>query len=112
MYTYMYICTCTGIIYTLIVHLSCDCHVTPSIVNGFAVPLKSEHKQFLIRVLIPLHKARPLSQYQSQLAYCIVQFLEKDPNLTQPVGPVWQTGLTGVGTGLTGVGTGLSNVVM
>ena len=27
-----------------------------SIINGFALPLKDEHKQFLQRVLIPLHK--------------------------------------------------------
>ena len=38
-----------------------------SIVNGFALPLKNEHKQFLVKVLIPLHKARPLAQYQSQV---------------------------------------------
>lgn len=56
-----------------------------SIVNGFALPLKNEHKSFLMKVLIPLHKARPLMQYQAQLAYCIVQFIEKDPSLTEPV---------------------------
>lgn len=27
-----------------------------SIINGFALPLKLEHKQFLVKVLIPLHK--------------------------------------------------------
>lgn len=27
-----------------------------SIINGFALPLKAEHKQFLVKVLIPLHK--------------------------------------------------------
>jgi serine/threonine-protein phosphatase 2A regulatory subunit B' len=32
-----------------------------------------------------LHKAKTLSVYHPQLAYCIVQFLEKDPSLTQPV---------------------------
>ncbi|CAF5113594.1 unnamed protein product, partial [Rotaria socialis] len=31
-----------------------------SIINGFAVPLKEEHKVFLGRVLIPLHKAHSL----------------------------------------------------
>ena len=31
-----------------------------SIINGFALPLKAEHKQFLVRVLIPLHKVRRL----------------------------------------------------
>jgi len=40
---------------------------------------------FLIRVLIPLHKAKSLVLYHPQLAYCIVQFLEKDPGLTEEV---------------------------
>ncbi|CAG0891856.1 unnamed protein product [Darwinula stevensoni] len=56
-----------------------------SIINGFALPLKTEHKQFLCKVLIPLHKVRCLSMYHAQLAYCIVQFLEKDPTLTEQV---------------------------
>ncbi|KAM7239406.1 hypothetical protein CapIbe_008901 [Capra ibex] len=56
-----------------------------SIINGFALPLKAEHKQFLVKVLIPLHTVRSLSLFHAQLAYCIVQFLEKDPSLTEPV---------------------------
>ena len=56
-----------------------------SIINGFALPLKLEHKQFLCKVLIPLHKVRCLSLYHAQLAYCVVQFLEKDANLTEQV---------------------------
>jgi len=56
-----------------------------SIINGFALPLKAEHKTFLLKVLLPLHKVRSLSVYHPQLAYCVVQFLEKDPSLTQPV---------------------------
>ncbi|KAM8703396.1 hypothetical protein ACLKA7_008076 [Drosophila subpalustris] len=56
-----------------------------SIINGFALPLKAEHKQFLVKVLLPLHKVKCLSLYHAQLAYCIVQFLEKDPFLTEPV---------------------------
>lgn len=56
-----------------------------SIINGFALPLKAEHKQFLLKVLIPLHKVRCLSLYHAQLAYCVVQFLDKDPSLTEPV---------------------------
>jgi serine/threonine-protein phosphatase 2A regulatory subunit B' len=39
----------------------------------------------VIQVLLPLHKAKSLSVYHPQLAYCVVQFLEKDPSLTQPV---------------------------
>lgn len=56
-----------------------------SIINGFALPLKDEHKLFLTRVLIPLHKAKSLTLYHPQLAYCVVQFLEKDPGLTEEV---------------------------
>jgi serine/threonine-protein phosphatase 2A regulatory subunit B' len=56
-----------------------------SIINGFALPLKEEHKIFLTRVLMPLHKAKSLVLYHPQLAYCIVQFLEKDPGLTEEV---------------------------
>lgn len=56
-----------------------------SIINGFVLPLKEEHKMFLLKVLMPLHKARTLNAYHSQLAYCIVQFLEKDQSLTEPV---------------------------
>uniref|UniRef100_A0A8C4EUB9 Protein phosphatase 2, regulatory subunit B', alpha isoform n=1 Tax=Dicentrarchus labrax TaxID=13489 RepID=A0A8C4EUB9_DICLA len=56
-----------------------------SIINGFALPLKAEHKQFLMKVLIPLHTAKALSLFHAQLAYCVVQFLEKDPTLTEPV---------------------------
>lgn len=40
-----------------------------SIINGFALPLKTEHKQFLIKVLLPLHKTKSLSQYQAQVSY-------------------------------------------
>ena len=56
-----------------------------SIINGFALPLKEEHKTFLTRVLIPLHKAKSLAMYHPQLAYCVVQFLEKDNALTEDV---------------------------
>lgn len=56
-----------------------------SIINGFALPLKEEHKVFLLKVLMPLHKVKSLSVYHPQLAYCVVQFLEKDPSLTEPV---------------------------
>ncbi|KAI1300652.1 Serine/threonine-protein phosphatase 2A 56 kDa regulatory subunit gamma isoform [Mortierella claussenii] len=56
-----------------------------SIINGFALPLKEEHKTFLTKVLLPLHKARSLTLYHPQLAYCVVQFLEKDPALTEEV---------------------------
>ncbi|KAJ2814516.1 serine/threonine-protein phosphatase 2A 56 kDa regulatory subunit delta isoform, partial [Coemansia furcata] len=56
-----------------------------SIINGFTVPLKDEHINFLHRVLLPLHKARPMTLYYAQLAYCTVQFLEKDPALAETI---------------------------
>jgi len=56
-----------------------------SIINGFALPLKEEHKKFLLKVLMPLHKVKSLSVYHPRLAYCVVQFLEKDPSLTEQV---------------------------
>jgi len=68
-----------------------------SIINGFALPLKEEHKLFLTRVLLPLHKAKSLVMYHPQLAYCIVQFLEKDPGLTEEVTPATQNALLKTG---------------
>eukprot|EP00056_Hartaetosiga_gracilis_P008945 m.128288 g.128288 ORF g.128288 m.128288 type:complete len:537 (-) comp13024_c0_seq1:1752-3362(-) len=56
-----------------------------SIINGFTVPLKEEHTTFLLKVLVPLHKPAGLSVYHSQLSYCIVQFLDKQPELTHDV---------------------------
>lgn len=52
-----------------------------SIINGFAMPLKEEHVEFLKNVLIPLHKVTTLSQFHQQLAYCMTQFVQKDPSL-------------------------------
>jgi len=56
-----------------------------SIINGFALPLKKEHKRFLRNVLIPLHKVRTFSQFSQQLAYCVTQFIDKDPSLASTV---------------------------
>ncbi|KAL5214065.1 hypothetical protein ABZP36_003217 [Zizania latifolia] len=56
-----------------------------SIINGFALPLKEEHKLFLVRALIPLHKPKCVSMYHQQLSYCITQFVEKDCKLVDTV---------------------------
>ncbi|XP_071908307.1 serine/threonine protein phosphatase 2A 57 kDa regulatory subunit B' beta isoform-like [Coffea arabica] len=56
-----------------------------SIINGFALPMKEEHKLFLVRALIPLHKPKPIALYHQQLSYCIVQFVEKDYKLADTV---------------------------
>jgi serine/threonine-protein phosphatase 2A regulatory subunit B' len=56
-----------------------------SIINGFALPLKQEHKTFLKKVLIPMHKVRALGLFHQQLAYCVTQFVNKDSTLAVPV---------------------------
>ncbi|CAL9214843.1 unnamed protein product [Arabidopsis halleri] len=56
-----------------------------SIINGFALPLKDEHKVFLVRALVPLHKPKSLQMYHQQLSYCITQFVEKDCKLADTV---------------------------
>lgn len=56
-----------------------------SIINGFALPLKEEHKLFLTRALIPLHKPKCVSMYHQQLSYCVTQFVEKDVKLADTV---------------------------
>ena len=40
-----------------------------SIINGFALPLKEEHKLFLQNVLMPLHKTKCLSMYHPQVRH-------------------------------------------
>lgn len=52
-----------------------------SIINGFALPLKEQHKVFLMRVLLPMHKIGGIGSFLGQLTYCLTQFLEKDPTL-------------------------------
>merc|ERR1719197_632565 len=56
-----------------------------SIINGFALPLKDEHKNFLIKGLIPLHKVKSLATFHQQLSYCMTQYVEKDPRLAYEV---------------------------
>ncbi|CAA0841076.1 Serine/threonine protein phosphatase 2A 57 kDa regulatory subunit B beta isoform [Striga hermonthica] len=44
-----------------------------TIINGFSVPLKEEHRVFLMRVLVPLHRPKEMHAYHKQLAYCITK---------------------------------------
>uniref|UniRef100_A0A1D1XNB6 Serine/threonine protein phosphatase 2A regulatory subunit n=1 Tax=Anthurium amnicola TaxID=1678845 RepID=A0A1D1XNB6_9ARAE len=59
--------------------------VLGSVISGFALPLKEEHKMFLCRGLIPLHKPKTVGVYLQQLTYCIIQFIEKEPRLASTV---------------------------
>ncbi|KAJ6802532.1 serine/threonine protein phosphatase 2A 57 kDa regulatory subunit B' iota isoform [Iris pallida] len=56
-----------------------------SVISGFALPLKEEHKIFLWRALIPLHKPKSVGVYLQQLTYCVTQFVEKEPKLASTV---------------------------
>lgn len=44
-----------------------------SIINGFALPLKEEHKIFLLKVLLPLHKVKSLSVYHPQVCLFVTE---------------------------------------
>uniref|UniRef100_A0A1D1ZDJ9 Serine/threonine protein phosphatase 2A regulatory subunit n=1 Tax=Anthurium amnicola TaxID=1678845 RepID=A0A1D1ZDJ9_9ARAE len=59
--------------------------VLGSVISGFALPLKEEHKMFLCRALIPLHKPKSVGVYLQQLTYCVMQFVEKEPKLASTV---------------------------
>mmetsp|Transcript_6751 Transcript_6751/g.9446 ORF Transcript_6751/g.9446 Transcript_6751/m.9446 type:complete len:592 (-) Transcript_6751:419-2194(-) len=56
-----------------------------SIINGFAIPLKREHLHFLQTALIPLHVPKCVNLYHQQLSYCVIQFVEKDPDTAVPI---------------------------
>lgn len=52
-----------------------------SIINGFAVPLKEEHKVYLEKSLTPLHKPKSVRSYHAALSYCMIQYINKDCSL-------------------------------
>ncbi|KAK1444148.1 protein phosphatase 2A [Babesia gibsoni] len=52
-----------------------------SIINGFAVPLKEEHKIYLEKSLTPLHKPKTVRSYHAALSYCMIQYINKDCSL-------------------------------
>lgn len=80
-YSYMYDRssgnTCIGIAELL--------EITGSIINGFSKPIKQEHIRFLEKVLVPLHAPEAINHYHPQLAYCVLQYISKDPSLIRPV---------------------------
>ncbi|CAA0821341.1 Serine/threonine protein phosphatase 2A 57 kDa regulatory subunit B iota isoform [Striga hermonthica] len=56
-----------------------------SVITGFALPLKEEHKILFWRALLPLHRPKSLGVYFQQLSYCVAQFVEKEPTLASGV---------------------------
>lgn len=58
-----------------------------SVINGFALPIREEHRQFLEKTLVPLHKSRTLPCFFQQLCFCITQFVEKDSGMALLIVP-------------------------
>ena len=59
--------------------------ILSSIISGFTAPLKPEHQDFFLRVMVPLHRVKTLSTFNTQLQLCLKHFLEKDPHLSVPL---------------------------
>jgi len=51
-----------------------------SVISGFVIPLKEDHKKYLQQVLIPMHKVRNFEKIQQPLLYCIARYIEKEPS--------------------------------
>lgn len=58
-----------------------------SVINGFALPIRDEHRVFLEKSLVPLHKARTLPCFFQQLCFCVTQYVEKDPSMARIIVP-------------------------
>jgi len=52
-----------------------------SIIDGFSVPIKPEHKSIYEQCLLPMHRHRNLSQFRPQLVKAISKFIMKDESL-------------------------------
>jgi len=59
--------------------------ILSSIISGFTSPLKLEHQEFFNKVMVPLHRVKTLSTFNTQLQLCIKHFLEKDSHLSVPL---------------------------
>lgn len=59
--------------------------ILASIINGFALPLRNEHRDTLIKTLIPLHKSPTIEEFQPQLSYCMTLYAKKEPALAKNV---------------------------
>jgi serine/threonine-protein phosphatase 2A regulatory subunit B' len=56
-----------------------------SIISGYAVPLRKEHKQFLIGTLLPLIQCSKFSEYQMELVVCFSEFIAKEPMFAKEI---------------------------
>ena len=53
-----------------------------SIIDGFNVPLKEEHHEFFVKVLLPLHKMRFYANIKDSVIQCTKAYLEKDSSVS------------------------------
>ena len=59
--------------------------ILSSITSGLAIPLRAEHQEFFKKVLVPLHKVKTLTTYNTQLQLCTKNYLEKQNLLAIPL---------------------------
>ncbi|XP_017048962.1 serine/threonine-protein phosphatase 2A 56 kDa regulatory subunit alpha isoform-like isoform X1 [Drosophila ficusphila] len=59
--------------------------VFAEIIGGYEVPLRAEQEQFLVDILLPMHKLDNLEFYHTELVKCITQYLEKNNLLAGPL---------------------------
>ncbi|XP_067127315.1 serine/threonine-protein phosphatase 2A 56 kDa regulatory subunit epsilon isoform-like [Centruroides vittatus] len=59
--------------------------VLSSVISGFLLPLKNEHKICLENYFLPLLKTKNLDQFHISWTKCIVSFMDKDSTLTEKV---------------------------
>lgn len=55
------------------------------IINAIKPPLRDEHKELMLKVILPLHRVKTFSTFYAQLVSCMTPFLDKDPSLASEV---------------------------
>ncbi|CAH8560922.1 unnamed protein product [Dicrocoelium dendriticum] len=80
-------CTLLGFIYEEDSHNGIRelLQIMESIINGFQLPLKSDHEIFLRKILLPLHKTPSVATYHYHLMSCIMEYIKKDNSLIHPI---------------------------
>src|ERR1044072_6220889 len=78
---YVFYCFIFEMQYILSFYICELLEIMASIINGFALLMKEEHKLFLMRALILLHKPKCVLAYHQSLSYCVAQFVENDGRL-------------------------------
>ena len=56
-----------------------------SLVDGYTIPLKEEHVNYLNRVILILFKAKSFKLFQPDLSICLTKYILRFPNLAEQV---------------------------